>query len=85
MLVDVGTIMDGRRGTKSPVRVPAGELFGSLQPLEGSPEEVAESLLSFAREGISHLQVWLAPNTLAGVEAFAPVLELLDGNARSAV
>jgi alkanesulfonate monooxygenase SsuD/methylene tetrahydromethanopterin reductase-like flavin-dependent oxidoreductase (luciferase family) len=84
MLVDVGTIMDGRRGTKSPVWVPAGELFGPLQPLEGSPEEVAEGLLGFAREGISHLQVWLAPNTLAGVEALAPVLELLDGNARSA-
>jgi alkanesulfonate monooxygenase SsuD/methylene tetrahydromethanopterin reductase-like flavin-dependent oxidoreductase (luciferase family) len=84
MLVDVGTIMDGRRGTKSPVWVPAGELFGPLQPLEGLPEEVAEGLLGFAREGISPLQVWLAPNTLAGVEAFAPVLELLDGNARRA-
>jgi len=45
---------------------------------------VAESLLGFAREGISHLQVWLAPNTLAGVEAFAPVLELLDGHDRRA-
>jgi alkanesulfonate monooxygenase SsuD/methylene tetrahydromethanopterin reductase-like flavin-dependent oxidoreductase (luciferase family) len=79
-----------RKGRPGPVPLgrTAGMLvdvgFGSLQPLEGSPEEVAESLLGFAREGISPLQVWLAPNTLAGVEAFAPVLELLDGNARRA-
>jgi hypothetical protein len=26
----------------------------------------------------THLQVWLHPNTLAGIEAFAPVLDLLE-------
>ena len=29
-------------------------------------------------EGISHIQLWLEPNTLESLEAFAPVLELLD-------
>lgn len=47
-------------------------------PMSGSPEEIAATLRAFAAEGISHVQVWLEPNTLAGIESFAPVLELLD-------
>jgi alkanesulfonate monooxygenase SsuD/methylene tetrahydromethanopterin reductase-like flavin-dependent oxidoreductase (luciferase family) len=49
-----------------------------VTPLAGPPEELAEELRAFAREGISHLQVMLLPNTPAGIAAFAPVLELLD-------
>jgi alkanesulfonate monooxygenase SsuD/methylene tetrahydromethanopterin reductase-like flavin-dependent oxidoreductase (luciferase family) len=48
------------------------------RPLYGSPEELAEALRGFAREGIEHIQVVLNPNTLASVERFAPTLELLD-------
>jgi alkanesulfonate monooxygenase SsuD/methylene tetrahydromethanopterin reductase-like flavin-dependent oxidoreductase (luciferase family) len=55
-----------------------GGTVAGAEPLTGSPEELAASLRAFAREGISHVQVWLTPHTLAGVEAFAPVLELLD-------
>jgi alkanesulfonate monooxygenase SsuD/methylene tetrahydromethanopterin reductase-like flavin-dependent oxidoreductase (luciferase family) len=44
----------------------------------GAPEQMAEELRAYADQGISHLQLWLEPNTLAGLEAFAPVLELLD-------
>ena len=29
-------------------------------------------------QGLTRIDVWLAPNTLAGLEAFAPVLELLN-------
>ncbi len=47
-------------------------------PATGSPEELAELLRGYAREGITHVQVWLDPSTVAGVEAFAPVLDLLD-------
>ena len=36
------------------------------------------SLQAFARAGVGHVQVWLDPYSLAGIEAFAPVLELLD-------
>jgi probable F420-dependent oxidoreductase len=46
--------------------------------LAGSAEEIAAALRAYAQEGISRVDVWLAPNTLAGLEAFAPVLELLD-------
>ena len=46
--------------------------------LSGSPEELAAALRSCAAAGISHVQVWLDPCTMAGIEAFAPVLGLLD-------
>jgi alkanesulfonate monooxygenase SsuD/methylene tetrahydromethanopterin reductase-like flavin-dependent oxidoreductase (luciferase family) len=47
-------------------------------PIMGTPEEIAEQLRAFARAGMSHLQIVLDPNTLGGIEQFAPVLELLD-------
>jgi alkanesulfonate monooxygenase SsuD/methylene tetrahydromethanopterin reductase-like flavin-dependent oxidoreductase (luciferase family) len=47
-------------------------------PLTGTPEKIAADLRAHADAGISHLQVWLEPNTPAGIEAFAPVLEELD-------
>lgn len=51
---------------------------GSGDPLRGSTEEIAAALRGFAREGIDHLQLVLAPNTRAGIEAMAPVLAALD-------
>jgi len=47
-------------------------------PVSGTPDEIAHVLRGFAAEGIRHVQVWLEPNTIAGIEAFAPVLDLLD-------
>lgn len=47
-------------------------------PISGTPEELAETMRAFARFGISHLQLVLDPNTIASIEAFAPVLDLLD-------
>jgi alkanesulfonate monooxygenase SsuD/methylene tetrahydromethanopterin reductase-like flavin-dependent oxidoreductase (luciferase family) len=47
-------------------------------PLNEGPDELAEVFRAFARAGISHLQVVIWPHTLAGVEAFGPVLEALD-------
>ncbi|MDP8909228.1 MAG: LLM class flavin-dependent oxidoreductase [Chloroflexota bacterium] len=48
------------------------------RPATGPPEALAAWLRAYAAQGINHVQVWLDPNTVAGVEAFAPVLELLD-------
>lgn len=45
--------------------------------LTGSPEELADAFRIFAQQGVSHLQLCLAPSTLEGIEAFAPVLALL--------
>jgi len=47
-------------------------------PATGSSEELASLLRGLAREGISHVQVWLEPSTMDGIDAFVPVLELLD-------
>jgi alkanesulfonate monooxygenase SsuD/methylene tetrahydromethanopterin reductase-like flavin-dependent oxidoreductase (luciferase family) len=47
-------------------------------PATGSVEALANLLRTYAAEGINHVQVYLQPTTVAGVEAFAPVLDLLD-------
>jgi alkanesulfonate monooxygenase SsuD/methylene tetrahydromethanopterin reductase-like flavin-dependent oxidoreductase (luciferase family) len=41
-------------------------------------EQLTETLRGYAREGLGHVQVWLTPCTLEGVESFAAALELLD-------
>ena len=48
------------------------------EPLTGGPEEISEVFQEFARTGVSHLQVGVFPHSLAGVEAFCPILEALD-------
>jgi probable F420-dependent oxidoreductase len=47
-------------------------------PLEGTPDEMAEVLSAYAREGIGHVQLVLDPITRSSIEAFAPVLARLD-------
>ena len=47
-------------------------------PLTGRPVELAEVFREFARAGISHIQVIVWPNSVAGIEALCPVLEALD-------
>jgi probable F420-dependent oxidoreductase len=54
------------------------DMRGHRPPATGTAEELASLLRGFAAEGVSHVQVWLAPSTLAGIEAFAPVLAVLD-------
>jgi alkanesulfonate monooxygenase SsuD/methylene tetrahydromethanopterin reductase-like flavin-dependent oxidoreductase (luciferase family) len=49
-----------------------------FEPLAGPSERLADELRAYAREGIDHVQLWLEPNTVESLEAFAPVLELLD-------
>jgi alkanesulfonate monooxygenase SsuD/methylene tetrahydromethanopterin reductase-like flavin-dependent oxidoreductase (luciferase family) len=47
--------------------------------VRGSPAEIADRLGSFAALGIEQVQVVLAPSGAQGIEAFAEVLEILDG------
>ncbi|MCC2629833.1 MAG: hypothetical protein K0S14_3483 [Thermomicrobiales bacterium] len=47
-------------------------------PLTGSAGEIAAGLRAYADAGVSHVQIWLEPNTPAGIEGFAPVLEELN-------
>ena len=47
------------------------------EPIVGTPAEIARALHAFTAEGIGHVQVFLQPNNLAGIERFAPVIEEL--------
>ena len=53
-------------------------IAGGVEPLEGSPQQIANAFREYARMGVSHMPIWLVPRSLAGIEAFAPVLEELD-------
>jgi hypothetical protein len=50
----------------------------SLDPQDGEPAVLAETLRDFAREGIAHVQLVLDPNTRESIAAVAPVLDELD-------
>jgi alkanesulfonate monooxygenase SsuD/methylene tetrahydromethanopterin reductase-like flavin-dependent oxidoreductase (luciferase family) len=61
-----------------PQRVGHWEWLQPLPPIKKEPEEIVELLRAFAREGISHVRVWLDPSSPEGIEAFAPILEDFD-------
>jgi probable F420-dependent oxidoreductase len=50
----------------------------TVEPMRGTPDELAAQLRAFAAIGVAHVQVWPEPNTVTGVEAFGRVLEALD-------
>ena len=67
------------------VRLPGGQ--GRVQgeyakdappPLEGDPAHMAQVLRAYAAQGIGHVQLVMDPITRGSIEAFAPVLRLLD-------
>jgi alkanesulfonate monooxygenase SsuD/methylene tetrahydromethanopterin reductase-like flavin-dependent oxidoreductase (luciferase family) len=60
----------GGRGSASPSTE-------GTAPISGPPEALFEQLLAFQHEGIDHIQIVLHPSSDAGIEAFAPVLELV--------
>lgn len=68
----IGIMVDQRPGA---VR---GSKVGASQPLAGTPEEIAEGIRAIAAHGISQIQIVPVVQGVAGVEAFAPVLESLD-------
>ena len=47
-------------------------------PLTGSAEQLAEQIRGFTRARVDHLVIWIDPVTPDALDAFAPVLELLD-------
>ena len=48
-----------------------------IEPIQGAPEQLADTMRAFSAQGIDHIILWLEPNTLESIEAFAPTLELL--------
>ena len=47
-------------------------------PATGTVEQLADHLRTYALKGIDHVQLWIEPFTMSGIEAFLPVLEILD-------
>jgi alkanesulfonate monooxygenase SsuD/methylene tetrahydromethanopterin reductase-like flavin-dependent oxidoreductase (luciferase family) len=62
------------------VNLPLAQWYGNQHEpsAEVQPEEIAQTLRAYAQEGLSHVQLWLVPNTIASLEWFAPVLTMLD-------
>jgi alkanesulfonate monooxygenase SsuD/methylene tetrahydromethanopterin reductase-like flavin-dependent oxidoreductase (luciferase family) len=60
------------------VDLPIGSGREGWGALRGSPHELAEALRNYADAGFSHVQLWLEPGALAGIEAFGEVLAILD-------
>jgi len=50
----------------------------TVPSLMGSPQELAQEFRNYAAAGISHIQVYPDPCTVAAIEMLAPVLEVLD-------
>jgi alkanesulfonate monooxygenase SsuD/methylene tetrahydromethanopterin reductase-like flavin-dependent oxidoreductase (luciferase family) len=50
----------------------------AVNAINGTPEEIAETLRGYADAGISTVQLWLEPMNPQGIEEFGKVLELLD-------
>ncbi len=65
-----------------PYPTPPPPLPSGCDAIWGDHEAIAEKLLAYVDEGISHLQVVLAPATPKSLEAFAPVLEVIDRTGR---
>jgi alkanesulfonate monooxygenase SsuD/methylene tetrahydromethanopterin reductase-like flavin-dependent oxidoreductase (luciferase family) len=59
-------------------RFSGGYSAQSFEPLAGSPEEIADGLAAYTREGVSHLQLVLDPITRRSVEELGPVLAALE-------
>jgi alkanesulfonate monooxygenase SsuD/methylene tetrahydromethanopterin reductase-like flavin-dependent oxidoreductase (luciferase family) len=47
-------------------------------PLQGSPEVIAETLRAYAGAGVAEVQLVVDPITIESLETLAPVLQLLD-------
>lgn len=59
-------------------RAAGGEIAKPTPPLKGTAEELARDIGAYANVGISHVQLVIDPITVASIESFAPVLEMLD-------
>jgi alkanesulfonate monooxygenase SsuD/methylene tetrahydromethanopterin reductase-like flavin-dependent oxidoreductase (luciferase family) len=51
-------------------------------PLTGAPEELAIQIRAYTAARVTHMMVWIDPVSLAGIDAFAPVLAALDAGER---
>jgi alkanesulfonate monooxygenase SsuD/methylene tetrahydromethanopterin reductase-like flavin-dependent oxidoreductase (luciferase family) len=55
-----------------------GTLDTTPNPLQGSPEAIADALRAYARAGVAEVQLVVDPITIESLEGLAAALELLD-------
>jgi alkanesulfonate monooxygenase SsuD/methylene tetrahydromethanopterin reductase-like flavin-dependent oxidoreductase (luciferase family) len=55
-----------------------GVPWSTNSPLEGSAEAVAEALIEKRDAGFTSILVWPDPNNLAGIDAMARILEIVN-------
>ena len=58
--------------------MPFSEDVGQIEPLQGDPEDIADTLKAFADLGIDHIQLQLDSCTVANIEKLGRVLEALQ-------
>ena len=75
---DPGTLIRSATVMVNTIPDAGHESWTAVPPLTGPPEQIAAELRRYADAGISHLQLWPQPASLAGYEALLPLLELLD-------
>ena len=57
------------------------ERTANVEPIAGSPQEIAEKLHAFADLDVSHIQIFLVPPTIEGLDYIAPAIEMLSSSA----
>ncbi len=53
------------------------ERTANVEPITGSPWEIAEKLHAFTDLAVSHIQIFLVPPTIEGLDYLAPAIEML--------
>ena len=61
--------------------LPFGKEDMRITPLIGGPDEIAEELTAYHREGVAHVQFNMESTSTKAIEQFAPALELLKKSA----
>lgn len=77
VILDLPVRTPGRDGRAS-TRGATAPGVDATKPATGTHEELAALLRGYRDEGISHVQAWIDPSDLRGLDWFAGVLEVLD-------
>jgi len=77
VILDLPVREPGRDG-RATTRGATAPGVDATKPATGTHEELAALLLGYVDEGISHVQAWIDPSNLRGLDWFAGVLEALD-------
>jgi probable F420-dependent oxidoreductase len=74
-------IRDAARDGRASTRGATAPGVDASKPATGTQAELAGLLRAYAAEGITHVQAWIDPSDLGGLDWFAGVLDILDRGA----